>query len=414
MVTPISTGADRSYQRVLSDRSSRAMWASRASDLLADWALLVALLAIVYRVSASVPAVALLVLARVVPRAVAALWPAVSIGALDTRALALIGALRVPLAASLALVTARSDLYWAAAVVVAISVLSTLSETARSSLLPRIIPRPLMSATNALNVTLERLCFVFGPLLGALVLSQWGPEEAFVVAAALFAVAAALALLQPRPPSTPGVPAENARLPAFRERPLLVTMALALFTSALVAASLIISLIALGTGPLGRAEAAWGALLACAGLGMFVGPLPISKLMNRLPTPFLLAGSAASLAGAMAVISQLTWLPAAAVILFLIGLCATTNDVIATTALRRSTRYSDLPGAVRAMRLATASGQVAGALALATLASIWDYTIVLLALGALGVVAAGTLFIALYGRYYLNRFSGRGKAAASA
>jgi predicted MFS family arabinose efflux permease len=406
------TGTVRPFQMLLSERATRALWASRISELLGDWALLVALLAIVYRVSGSVPVVGLFVLARVLPRAFIAVWPAPPAALLNPRTLALLNAARIPLIASLVFVSAQRDLWWAAAVVLAAGAVSSISDVARLTLLPRVVPRARIGETNALNVSVERICFVFGPLLGAVILTQWSADAVFIVAAALLALAAALLLLLP-PPSTgqhpaPGIAQHPAAAPAsFRQRPLLVTMAASLFISSLVAASLIVALIVLATDPLGRSEAALGALLTCVGIGMFVGPLPISKLMGRLPIPFLLAGSAASLAGGMAVISQLSLLVPVVVILFLIGLCTVTNDTIATTALRRNVREAELIGTARVMTMVVVGGQISGAAAVAILSSVWSVTSVLLVMGAIGVIVPVALFVALYGGYYLNRLRTR-------
>ncbi|HUG14167.1 MAG TPA: hypothetical protein VMM78_04040 [Thermomicrobiales bacterium] len=407
-----NAGSTRPFHALPAGGATRSLWISRASELLGDWAMLVALLALVYRLSGSVPIVGLFVLARVLARAVVEYWSFSRPLSFGPRALALLCAGRVPLFAALALVSTRDDLWWAAPLVLAAGALGSLSDAGRATLLPRLMPRGQVIATNTANVSVERLCFLFGPLLGALALSQWNHQAAFIVAAGLLALAAALLLLLPGSAPADGAAPPPARLPAFRERPLLITTAAALFTSAVVAVSLLVALIALATGPLDRSEAGLGALLACVGIGMFVGPLPAPKLLNRLPVPFLLAGSGASLAAGMAAVSQIEWLPGVAAILFLIGLCAITNDTTASIAVRRSTRDIDLPGAIRAMRLATIAGQITGAAAVTMLCMVWSVTSVLLVIGVFGAVAASALFIALYGRYYVNRFAERGRASA--
>src|SRR5690606_28291827 len=130
----------------------------RIAALLADWAVLVALLALVYRESGSVATLGLFVLARVLPRALLTLVPFAAVDRLTARGLALLSLARVPLVAVLALVSEEGDLWWAALVVFAAAVLSTMADSGHRSWLGRATPRIALSDANARDVAVERMC----------------------------------------------------------------------------------------------------------------------------------------------------------------------------------------------------------------------------------------------------------------
>jgi hypothetical protein len=411
MATASIAGSIRPFHLLLIDRASRPMWLARISELLGDWVLLVALFALVYRISGSIAAVALFMLARALPRAVVIMWCSALTARMTVTQLAVLNALRVPLVASLLLVAARRDLWWAGVVALAIGVIAALLDAARAAVLPCVVPRTQLAAANALNVSVERVCFVAGPLLGALLLYQWHSDAAFILVVVTQAVAALLLWLQTRvEPVSMAVQAPSASVEigsaswvALRERPVILILVGALFTGAVVAISLKITLIAVAVEALERSDAVLGLLIAAVGLGTLVGPVSIPRLMGRLPVPLFITGSVVALACGMAVISRVESLLVVTAILFLIGLFSITNDIIASTAARRFTRDEQLLSVARVMFGAVIAGQVVAALAVSVLAGLWDFASVMLIMGIASAAGISVLFLMTYGRAKLAR-----------
>jgi hypothetical protein len=399
-------GSLRPFHLLLVDRTSRPLWLSRLGELLSDWVVLVALLALVYRISDQVAVVGVFMLARLVPRAVVVLWCSALTAHLTVHQLAVLSALRIPLVASLIVVNSRRDLWWAGMVILALGTIAALTDAARTTVVPCVVPRTLLAPANALNVAVERICFVVGPLLGALLLMQWNEDGAFLTAALFLALASALLVLAGRAPTlAPPYQAASGALSLgpsswakLRERPVMLTLVGALFCGALIAVSLKIALVALSVDTLHRSEATFGLLLAMVGLGTLAGPVSIPRLMGRAPLALFVTVSVGCLAAGMGVISQLTSLWLVLPILFLIGLTSITNDMLATTAARRFTREPELLGITRVMIEAVVLGQVCAAVLMTLVASQWSVTAALLAMSLVSAGIMGAWFILGYGR----------------
>jgi hypothetical protein len=406
MASASIVGSIRPFQLLLVDRDSRPLWLSRLGELLGDWVLLVALLAVVYGISMNVAVVGLFMLARVLPRAVVIIWCAELTVRITVNQMALLSAIRVPLVASLVFMTSRGDLWWAGVVVLALGAVSALSDAARATVLPCVVPRTRLAPVNALNVAVERVSFVAGPALGALLLARWQPDVAFIVAATLMAISTLLLILVGRSATvTPQLQAAQTALSTgpsnwakLRERPVMLTLVGALFCGAIVAISLKIALIAVTLGQLGRSEATLGLLLAVVGFGTFTGPVSIPRLMGRAPIALFVTITVVCLAAGMAVISQLESLWLVLPILFLIGLTSITNDMIATTAARRFTREVELIGVARVMIVAVCIGQVLAAAAMTIVASQWSVSTAMLVMSLLSAGIMGIWFMLGYGR----------------
>jgi hypothetical protein len=389
------------------DRRARSIWLCRVLELLADWVFVVSLLVIVYRVTGSVAAVALFMALRLAPRAVAVGWCESIARRVGTRGVFWLSAPRAPLLASLMLLDSRSDLPWAGAIVVAYGGLTALANEARVSLLSRMVARPRLAGTIALNAAVERITFVSGPLVAALALRAWDVELAFGLSATSLAAASVLLALQARDAALhrPIVPTAL-RWSAWRSilgQPTLALLAGGMFASAALAICLKVVLVELALDPLGASDATLGLLLALVGAGMLIGPLSIPRLLGHLPVALLVTGSVVAIAVGIAVISLVTRLEIVTIVLFGIGIVSITNDMVTTTVTRRLAPEEKLMAASRLMALAVVSGQMVAALAIAALASVWSVREVMLTISAICALVIGALFVAADGLSFVRR-----------
>ena len=409
-------GVFRPFRLLSTNRNSRAFWLGRTVELLADWVFIVALLVAIFAVTADIAVVALFMLLRVVPRAIVIAGFQRQAARLGPRELFLLSLPRLPLVASLALIDGRSDLVWAGAVVVAYGLLTALSNEARAAMLPHLVPRPQLGCIIQLNAAVERLTFVLGPLLAALVLWGWDVEVAFVISAlalgltsillGLWIRAAGAVTIPARLPEQPQT-ATTSALGVIRHEPSLFLLAGGLFTGAALAICLKVILVELATEPLERSESMLGLLLALVGVGTLLGPLSIPRLLGHLPVSLIVTGAAMGIAAGIMLISVVTRLEIVTFVLLGIGAVSITNDMVTATATRRIAPEADLPGAGRLMLTAVSAGQIVAAVAVALLARVWDITDVMLAIGIGCALLMVVLFIAADGRSLVARGTAR-------
>lgn len=409
-------GMLRSFRILSGDRDARSFWLCRGSELLADWVFIVALFVTVYAITSDIAVVALFMLLRVLPRAVITTSFHAQAARIGARGLFLLSLPRVPLIASLALVDGRSDLVWAGAVVVAYGLLTALTNEARAAMLPHLVPRPHLVGVIQLNAAIERITFVGGPLLAALLLWGWDVEVAFVVSALALGLTSLLLSIQMSTsrgdaralPSwdAPSVSGESA-WSVVRHQPTLLLLAGGLFSGAALAICLKVTLVELATEPLERSDAMLGLLLALVGVGTLVGPLSVPRLLGHLPVSLIVTGSAMGIASGLVLISVVTRLEIVALVLLGIGTISITNDRVTATATRRIAPEADLPATGRVMLVAVIAGQLVAALAVALLARIWETTDVILAVGIACALLMGVLFVAADGLSLVTRRLGR-------
>lgn len=404
-------GLFRPFRLLSGDRRAQSFWICRATELLADWVFIVALLVAVYAITAEIATVALFMLLRLTPRAVVVAGFQDQAARIGARGLALLSLPRVPLIASLALLDGRSDLVWAGAVVVAYGLMTALMNEARAAMLPALVPRPRLAGVIQLNAAIERTAFVGGPLLAALALWVWNVDGAFIVSALALGLTSLLLGIWARTASDAAWAAELAIQPAasepawnaIRSQPTLLLLAGGLFAGAALAICLKVVLVELVTEPLERSDTLLGLLLALVGVGTLLGPLSVSRLLGHFPLSMIVTGSSVGIAAGIVLISVVTRLEIVVIVLLGIGMISITNDMVTATATRRLTPEAGLPGTGRLMLVASIAGQLSAATAVALLARVWDVTDIMLAVGVACGLLMAILFVLADGRSVLTR-----------
>lgn len=406
---------------LLAAGTNRGFWLSRGLELLGQWVFLVALIVLVYRVSDEIAVVGAFMLARLTPRAVVLALGESLAARLSPRSLAVIDLLRAALIVMLTFVSTRSDLVWAAAVVLALGFASAVVDSARVALLPRVVSPLRLGAANALNARIERVSFVISPLLAAGVLWLWTVDVALLVHAGALTLSALMLCPASAGRSADAPLHDGATLSESGTagggrgtRPELTVLAAGLFTGAAVAISLKISLIALIDDAFDRSDASLGLLLAAVGCGTIAGPVPIPRILGRFPASLAVAGCVWALAIVLALIARTDSLMIAALLLVVVGFISITNDVLAATATRRLTPEFQLVATTRMMVAAVVVGQVVATLAVVVLTRFWEVTTVTMMIGVVGALMVSVLLVARDGKAVVEGLSalpGAGKLA---
>jgi fucose permease len=286
-----------------------------------------------------------------------------------------------------------------------------LSNEARALMLPYRVSRSQLAGVIQLNASIERITFVAGPLLAALVLWGWDVEVAFIASAVVLAIVSLLLAVQMSMSRAPVLGTQVREMTgsdgltwsALRQQPTLLLLAGGLFTGAALAICLKVVLVEVATDPLDRSDAVLGMLLALVGVGTLLGPLSVPRLLGHIPASLIVTGAAMGSAAGLVLISVVTRLEIVALVLLGLGMISITNDMVTATATRRIAPEGVLPGTGRLMMAAIISGQLAAALAVALLARVWDSTDVMLAVGIACALLMSVLFVAADGLSLVTR-----------
>lgn len=169
----------------------------------------------VYSMTASTFAVGILGLCALVPLVVLGLYGGALVDAYDRRKVAIAAstALWVVTVALVVQAWAGVDRVWVLYVLVALqSAAFAINNPARSAIIPRLVPIAQLPAANALMGLLGNTAMTLGPLLGALLVAQWGYATAYAVDAVLFTAALwALVRLPDLPPTSASERVDAAR-----------------------------------------------------------------------------------------------------------------------------------------------------------------------------------------------------------
>jgi hypothetical protein len=385
-------------------------WLSRLADALADWVLLLALL-----VAASGPgrpptALALVVLARVLPRLVLlvgarALLRSVTPGHLVALALG-----RAAVAAVLAFAAADLDLTGLAGAALVYGTFATLSSQGRAALAPRRLSAARLGRAGASAARVEAVGLVAGPALAAalLWLDPGSARLAFGAAALLLAGAAALLWIEGRNASEASADPRDSGPPAGLRlgmdapkdwrpttRPNLPLVAVARFGGAAMSTGVVIALLPLGAPLFDPAPALPGIALACVGAGALAGlvlaPRTVPRALGRVPIPLLLGGGVLATAVGVLALSLGRSLILGAAACLALGAVAVAGDAIAAVVVKRQSSDAALAGAASSTLVATSGGQVAAAtIFVLAAASTSDVTV-----PALGVALGAVVLMAL-------------------
>jgi MFS family permease len=188
---------------IRTNRNFRFLWFGQVVSQLGDWFNTVAIFALLFELTGSATAVAVLMVLQVLPVAFVGPAAGVVVDRFDRRRI-MIAADLVRGVAVLGLLLVRSpETVWFAYVVTAIQVsASGFFEPARSSTVPMIVERDRLVAANAISTGTWSAMLAIGASLGGLVAATLGRDAAFMINASSFFLSAVF-LWQLRIPARP-------------------------------------------------------------------------------------------------------------------------------------------------------------------------------------------------------------------
>ena len=361
-----------------------------------EWLYTIALVVAVYRLTESVAVVAALSLAQVLPRLILLSLDRLLDNRAGKRLLLVAGLFRIPLVGSLLLISTRPDLIWAAGSLAAIGALGAVADATRAASLPTLVPRRRLGIVNALNGRAEQVSFVLGAVITGLTIAIWDERAAFGVAAALLA-ASLLLLTRVRThltiASTPALPNPvRESWAGVRRHPVLRLLATGLFAGAVLGISLRVTLVEVTVRHVEPSGAVYALLLSAVGLGLLVGPISIPRVLGRARVESVVTGIVVVLAFSLAIVGSTSTVALIALVLFITGVLAITNDLITTTMTRRLVSESQLDGMFRLMMGGVISGQFVALVAILGLTQVWSLADVTLAIASGCALIAAVLF----------------------
>lgn len=390
---------DRPTWRMLSlDGRFRVALASQFLERLSNWALTIALVILVYELTERLAVVAGLMVLLVAPRLVAP-WLVGQLSRGDAcRIVSWLSLARGPLILALLFVTASDDLYWAAVIVGALGLSTALLDELHGDALPRLTPHSRLPALNVLLGRMEQFAMIAAAGLVAALLAI-GDVRLALIAAVVACFGAWLFVTidrrdwQEQTPSATSRPVVGTSRHG-RVRPEVLIVAAGLFAGALVGMGLRVALIEVVVAELALASFAYALLLGVVGLGAVFGPpLPVPRLLGRVPVSALIGLSLLLLAGAAAVIG----IAASAMViigtLFLCGVLAVTVDLVAATAARYAVSGSEIPDAFRLLAGAVIAGQLLALALVGGLSHIWNVAAVLFSVSLLALGVGATVIV---------------------
>jgi predicted nicotinamide N-methyase len=393
--------------RLLRDRSLSSFWLARFADQAGTWTFLLALLVATWTATGDIAVVSWVLATYLLPRL---LVTGVLDGwarALPPRMLPMLAAVRALGAAAVAVL-----LVWAPLPVDEIAIggaaamgfLTAVANETRPTALHAAVGLSRLGIATIVDAIIDRGALVAGVLAAAALLASTSPPIAFLAAALAMAAAAGIGFarrgdsespIQMLP--APAVGETDQRSMARRTAIYLV----ATFISGALGAVLIIATVPLAAAQPGWPVAAAGVLLAAAGLGMLVGPLPVERMLLRVPATLLLMATVSATAVAAIVIGTTHSVVVAIPALFVFGLAAVTQDSLRSVALRRLLAPDIYGRVARLSVLALTVGQLYGVASIVSTSPNADVftVVVLLALAQLILIGLG---VALSGRESLN------------
>ena len=371
----------------MADRSHRIFRLAKFVQHVAEWLLLLTLLFVAWALG-GLADVGWVLMAWLVPRIVVVALADSAVQRFNPRLAPALIALLAALAAAVGLATMNLDLLsgqiMIAAAAVAGSVVAVGAEsrtrvlTATSSL-GRLGPRALDDAR------ISHAGMFVGSGLAAVLLNWVAPAGPMFIAAALLAIAAALVFVHLRDRAmqtdvVSGPRRVNGRPPAVSRR--IAIYSLAAFASGVLGSSLLILSFPLAAagGPL---------LVAAVAAGLLLGPLPVPRLLLRIPAPMLLLATSLTSAAVVAAVAIWASLWVALVALPFLGVAAVTQAALCAIAVRRLVPSEVYARASRLMLLALTVGQVVGVASILVAGSSVDPLAALLVVAVAQVVLVG-------------------------
>jgi len=239
---------------------------------------------------------------------------------------------------------------------------------ATPSLVPSLVPAKLLPAANARIELARTLAFASGPALGGILVGWVGAAPAFGFAAALSVIAVVLLsgiyepVRAPMPRRHPLQEIKEGAMFVFNHpllRPVFITQFIFNTASFLVLAVFV----PYAVRRLGLSATGIGTTLAMYGVGMVVGALLATRVMQRLPFGIVIGLGPVTGFAAAVVLALTTVIPSAAIAglgFFLLGV-GPILWVISTTTLRQSVTPPSLLGRVSAINIMSYGARPVGA-----------------------------------------------------
>jgi predicted MFS family arabinose efflux permease len=269
-----------------------------------------------------------------------------------------------------------------------------------AAVLPRLADETELPAANAARVSIQSLCIIAGPLIGAVLLLLGSAAAVFAVNGVSFLFGAVVVAALPREATGRPVRAETSSASlssdlttgwrALREHPDVLPLAAADFVSSTIYGALTVLFVLLGER-LGLGAAGYGYLLSAMGAGgVLAAGLANRAAASARPRRALIAAVAA--VGLPLVLLAFTGSTAVALVLAAgIGAGALTTEVVADTTLQRSLDDAVVARAYGLVVPACVAGIAGGALLAPPLVALLGLDATLLAAGivvlAYGVIA---------------------------
>jgi len=311
---------------IRTNRNFRFLWFGQIVSQLGDWFNTVAIFALIFQLTGSATAVAILMVLQVLPVAIVGPAAGVVVDRFDRRTIMITADIVRGFAVLGLLLVRTPETVWFAYVVTAIQVsASGFFEPARSSTVPMIVARERLVAANAISTGTWSAMLAIGASLGGLVAATLGRDAAFIINAASFFLSAVF-LWQLRIPARPDHVRASAGLKGLAEglaymrahkdvaRIAFVKGGWALVGGAL----LLLTVFGDRVFRIGdSSDAGIGILYGARGVGAIVGSLVVSVLAARQRNLVRMIGPSYLIAGtcyAAIAISPTIWIAALAVI----------------------------------------------------------------------------------------------------
>lgn len=269
----------------------------------------------------------------------------------------------------------------------------------RLALIPLLVSRDALPSAVGLSAMTFNTARILGPALGAWIIRQWGPGEAFVIALLMFAASAAVLLSlrgvgrrAPKPREALGQQLKAGLHYARHHDGIRLIFAFTV-VNGLLGRTAIELLPALSGALLGGGSSELATLTASAGVGSIVGGLIVSR--QRASADGLINLVAGAIAGGALLMLGLNWLDdlvQLALMVALLALCTT----IAGTACQTMTQLAlpdEYRGRVISLWTLLAMGSPAvGSAVFGALSDLMGFVVVLACAGVVGILLVALLY----------------------
>jgi predicted MFS family arabinose efflux permease len=283
-----TTGARASVELLRRNRDFRRLFVASVISLGGDWFLFVALGGLLLEATGKATAVGIMIFAQEVPVFLATPWAGWLADRLDRRRLMIVCDLARTVICASFLLVGPDNLWLAYALLATLSIFAAVFDPASSAALPNVVDPEDLPTANALSGSLWGTMLAVGAAAGGVVATLFGPNAAFAVDAASFAVSALLLLGVHRAFSEPREHDEHIGITAAARETVRYARedrrvwALVSVKFGFGAAAGVLALIAVFAKELFHAgDVGFGLLMAARGVGALIGPFVGHRLAGR-------------------------------------------------------------------------------------------------------------------------------------